>query len=244
MHVPATQACPSAQAGPAPHLHVPPVQLLAVTALQAVHAAPPVPHAARDGVVHTVPAQQPAGPHVPPQARGPPTQGCPAPHAGPAPHVHAPAVQPSAVEPHAVHAPPAVPQAAAEGVVHVLPAQQPVGHDVPSQTHAPPRQCCPALQGGPVPHLQLPPVQLSAVTALQAVHAAPPVPHAARDGVVHTVPAQQPAGHDVASQTQVPPTQCCPVAHAVPAPRVPPPAAQPPAAAPLAVHAPPAVPQA
>jgi hypothetical protein len=47
---------------------------------------------------------------------------------------------------------------------------------------------------------------------------APPVPHALGEGVVQTLPLQQPPGQLVPSHTQVPATQRWPLAHAAPAP--------------------------
>ena len=37
-------------------------------------------------------------------------------------------------------------------------------------------------------------------------------------GVVHVVPAQQPAGQEIGSHTQAPPTQCWPAAQEPPVP--------------------------
>jgi hypothetical protein len=53
----------------------------------------------------------------------------------------------------------------------------------------------------------------------QAAQAAAPVPHVAIVGVLQALAWQQPEGHDDASQTQVPPTQCCPSWHAGPPPQ-------------------------
>lgn len=49
-------------------------------------------------------------------------------------------------------------------------------------------------------------MQASAVVVSHAAHAAPSLPHTASvvAGVVHVVPAQQPPGHEAASQTQAP----------------------------------------
>ena len=76
----------------------------------------------------------------------------------------------------------------------------------------------------PHPATQVP-VQVPAVHDLfvtwfdeQVTHAAPPMPHADVDGVMHVEPAQQPLGHDVASQTQVPATHRWPAPHAAPEP--------------------------
>jgi hypothetical protein len=66
--------------------------------------------------------------------------------------------------------------------MQVFPAQHPLGHDVASHTQAPLTQRWPAPQAGPVPQVQLPFVQLSALVALQATHAAPLVPQLVSDG--------------------------------------------------------------
>jgi hypothetical protein len=60
-------------------------------ASQALHAAPFAPQLPSDGTVQVLPLQQPVGHDVASQAQAPPTQRWPLPHAGPLPHVHAPA---------------------------------------------------------------------------------------------------------------------------------------------------------
>jgi hypothetical protein len=73
----------------------------------------------------------------------------------------------------------------------VLPLQQPLGHDVASQTH------CPV-------------VRLHSCPAAQAPQVAPPVPHEALDSEAYVwhvplaPPLQQPAGQVTASHEQVP----------------------------------------
>jgi hypothetical protein len=74
--------------------------------------------------------------------------------------------------------------------------------------------------------LQLPPLQLSLVSASQVPQAPPPVPQLALLGALHVVPVQQPVEHEVASHTHAPPTQRWPTPHAAPAPHWQPPAAQ------------------
>ncbi len=186
--------------------------------LHATHAAPPDPHPVTDGTSHVTPEQQPFG------------------HCAAQP-LHAPLAHASLAG-HAVHAWPAEPQAV--GVVpgsQVEPLQQPFGHDEVSQTQAPPTQCDPAPQAGLLPHVHAPlashpslvvPLQPGQTqTALlhilpggQAVHEAPGAPQAfeAVPGS-QLAPLQQPLAHEVASQTQAPATQCCPVAHAAPVPQ-------------------------
>lgn len=108
----------------------------------------------------------------------------------PPPHVQAPAVHDSP-DAHAAHATPPVPQAAPdcdEVGTHVLPLQQPVAHEVASQTHRPA-----VLHSWPVAHV---------------AHAAPAVPHDALDcdpkGTHAPVAEQQPLGQVFASHPHDP----------------------------------------
>ena len=88
------------------------------------------------------------------------------------------------------------------------PLQQPPAQLVALQTHAPPTHARPGPQAGFEPHLQLPAVQTFAVVALQAVHAAPPVPQAEVELVWQTPLRQQPEGQFPAPQPeQALPTQ-------------------------------------
>jgi hypothetical protein len=99
----------------------------------------------------------------------------PEPHTEPVPHLHTPAVQVSAlVELQAVQVLPGSPHAAgAVPGLQTFPLQQPPGQLVASHTHElPVLQRWPGRQAAPLPHLQLPPVQVSAV----AVHAAQFIP--------------------------------------------------------------------
>jgi hypothetical protein len=119
------------QAAEVPHLHAPPLQLSAVVALQAVQAAPVVPHVAVvGGDTHVVPLQQPAGQLVALHTHAPPTHRWPAAHMALAPQRHAPPLQVSArVVSHVVQAAPPEPHWVTEGVAQVLPLQQPLAHD-------------------------------------------------------------------------------------------------------------------
>jgi len=76
----------------------------------------------------------------------------------------------------------------------------------------------PSQSPHPATHVpvQVPAVQAWFVTWFeeQTTHAPPPAPHDEGDGVMHEPPAQQPAGHDVASHTQEPPTHRWPAPHA------------------------------
>jgi hypothetical protein len=194
-HAPPTHACPAPHGAPVPQAHAPAAQRSAFVGSQAPHAPPAGPHAEVPVVAtHVLPWQHPA--HVAAQpAQLPPTQASPAAQAW--------------------HAPPLVPQAALLGVVQVpLASQQPVGHEVASQTHAPPTQRLPAAHGALVPHRQAPPTQASALVASQAAHAAPAAPHADAVRGTQVSPLQQPSGHEVALHTHAPPTQACPTAHA------------------------------
>jgi hypothetical protein len=104
-------------------------------------------------------------------------------------------------------------------------AQQPVGHEVPSQTQVLATQRWPGAHAAPLPQWQLPrPEQLSD-RASQTTQVEPVLPHAESDRVEQVVPLQQPLGHDVASQVQSPPTQRWPPLHALPEPQAHAPAA-------------------
>ena len=115
-------------------------QLSARVGSQATHAAPPGPQVAVDGVAQVEPEQQPPGQFVVLQSlQTPPAQIRPA--------------QSWQAAPPAPHALLAVP------VRQVVPEQQPLGHDVRSQTHAPLTQRWPVPHGAPVPHWQAPVVE-------------------------------------------------------------------------------------
>lgn len=79
---------------------------------------------------------------------------------------------------HAAQLPPAVPHWVTEPVTHSEPAQQPVAHEVESQTHWLLKHRCPAEQAGPVPQRHEPVPQLLATVVSHVVHAAPWVPQA------------------------------------------------------------------
>jgi hypothetical protein len=100
-------------------------------------------------------------------------------------------------------------------------SQQPVGHEAAVQVHAPPTHDDPIGHVGPVPHVHVPAAeQPSLRVELQVVHTAPAVPHEAVLAGLQMPPAQHPDGHDVALQTQEPPTQTWPAAHAPLVPQV------------------------
>jgi hypothetical protein len=160
-------------------------------------------------------AQQPVGQDTPSQTQVPFRQRWPPTQAAPAPQLQTPAEEQLSVSrtSQATHVAPGAPHAELEDGVHVRPAQQPSGHDVASQVHAPLAQCWPGAQVAPLPHLHCPALQLSASIALHGKHDAPPVPHVAVEGALHVPSVQHPLAQEVASHTQRPPTQRCPPAH-------------------------------
>jgi hypothetical protein len=88
-------------------------------------------------------SQQPPAQLVASQTHPPLTQRWPTPHALPVPHLQAPLVHRSDFESQVAHVLAAAPQAAgpcAEGARHCAPEQQPPGHELALQTHAPPTQ--------------------------------------------------------------------------------------------------------
>jgi hypothetical protein len=198
--------CPAWQGAPAPHLQVPPLHVSESFGSHATQAAPLPPHAPSEGVVQVFPAQHPLAQLTLQPVQLPPAQA-------------SPALQVEHAEPPVPHALGAVP------VWQTFAWQQPA-QLAALQMHAPATQASPAPHGAFVPHLQLPPLQLSVVRASQLPHVPPPVPQLALLGVLQVLPAQQPVAHDVASHTQAPPTQRWPTLHAAPTPHWQPPAAQ------------------
>lgn len=98
--------------------------------------------------------------------------------------------------------------------------QQPVGHEVPSQTQVLATQRWPSAHApAALPHRHAPVAEQLSERASQATQVEPALPHAASDRVEQVVPAQQPLGHDVASQVQSPLTQRWPPLHAPPVPQ-------------------------
>lgn len=198
---PAVPQLPNAEVSQlAPEQH-PPAQLVEVQPVQtpptqfwsAGHIeqlAPPVPHIAVVlPVSQTLPLQQPVGQEVALHTHCPRTHTWPEPQAAPLPHVHVPVGEHvSAFAPHFWQAAPFVPHAAVDADSHTVPLQQPVGHDVASQTHLPPTHAWPAAHAGPPPQVQLPAVHASDAVALHCTHAAPAVPQLLCDGIVHCVP--------------------------------------------------------
>jgi hypothetical protein len=196
-HTPPTQACPAAHAAPPPQVHTPAAAHPSALDPQLVQVPPPLPQERRDLPCSQVVPEQHPDPHdVASHSQVPAAEhACPGAHAGPEPHAHAPAMHLFATfGAQATHAEPLVPQLAGDAVVHVPFAQHPFGHDVASQTHLPPEQCWPSLQGAPPPQAHVPErAQASAVVGLHATHAPPAAPHAPRDGLLHVGPEQHPA---------------------------------------------------
>jgi len=185
-HEPAEHTWPVPHADPAPHLHAPAAQLSAVPGTHATHAAPPVPHAPSDGVLHVSPEQQPG--HV-------------IEHPLQAPWLHV------SVPAHVWQDEPPLPQAlAALPVSQTAPLQQPVGQEVPSQTQVPPRQRWPMEQAAPVPQAQEPMDEHpSAEVGSQLVHALPAAAHAVTESGLQVAPSQHPLGHEASSHVHTDP---------------------------------------
>jgi hypothetical protein len=119
--------------------------------------------------------------------------------------LHTPALQPPVEQ--TSHALPPVPQALTAVPGRQAPAAQQPSQPTLSQTHAPPSQCRPAAQAGPTPQAQSPDTaQPSARMASHFTHAAPAMPQLSREGGWQVPPAQQPPGHEAASQTPPPST--------------------------------------
>ena len=189
---PPEHACPATQAGLAPQVQAPVAEhVSAVRGLHAVHAAPSIPQVMNADRAHVEPEQQPVAQLV---------------------DVH-PLQVPEDVQVcglgHDSHVPPPLPQALVVSPFWHTPlaSQQPVGHEVASQTHLPLEHTCPAAQAAPPPQVHLPALEQESAVMPQATHADPSGPHAETLGAAHVVPAQQPPGHDDALQTHAPPEQ-------------------------------------
>jgi hypothetical protein len=128
---------------------------------------------------------------------------------------------------------------------HAPAAQHPVGHDVPSQTQVLATQRWPGEQASAVPQRQVPVAEQLSDRASHVTQVAPAFPQVATPRLAQVAPAQQPLGHEVASQMQRPPTQRWPPAQALPAPQEQTPAALQPSALVTshATQAPPLTPQ-
>jgi hypothetical protein len=187
------QTVPAGQAAPVePHAQAPLAQRFALVGLQVAQLPPPVvPQLLVSIVLWQAPeaSQQPLGHDVASQTQPPETQRWPAAQTlPPGPHEQPLPTQRSASVPQATQAAPPVAQPTpGPGVLQLEPAQQP-----PVQVTAQPAQA-PLTQLSPEVH---------------GVQLLPPLPHCVSDGVTQLpVPSQQPLGHEVASQTQLPPEQ-------------------------------------
>jgi hypothetical protein len=206
--LPLTHVWPAPQGAPFPHAQLPVrEQLFDVGtvgfALHSTQDLPPIPQASCEIWLHVGPEQ-----HVAQVAAHP---------------EHAPLALQLSPDGHVAQALPPLPHSPV--VVpgwQRSPSQQPDPHETRSQTHAPLRQRCPSVHAAPVPHWHCPaaeqPSARIVAVALHAEHSAPGAPQAFCESGVHTLPAQHPLGHDVASQTQDPCEQCRPAPHAAPVP--------------------------
>ena len=87
-----------------------------------------------------------------------------------------------------------------------LPLQQPDEHEVVLQTQLPEMHSWPLAQGDPLPHAHTPPAVHISEVGPQLAQVLPPAPQSLDEvGSTHTLPLQQPPGHDVASHTHDPP---------------------------------------
>jgi hypothetical protein len=183
LHVPPTQARFAPHAAPPPHLQTPAAQLSAESVLHAWHlppftdGAPQLTKSLVDASQMPLDVQQPAH-DVVSQTHAPLTQRVPAAHGPPeAPHEHAPdgAQRSVSVVLQLVQVPPAAPHSGNAIGAQLAPEQQPVGHEVAVQAHAPLTHCCPALHAANPPHEHAPDAQRSPVMP-HVEHAAPLVP--------------------------------------------------------------------
>jgi hypothetical protein len=184
--------------------------------------APIAAHALTESAVQVVPpAQQPVGQEVASHTQPEPEQRWPMGHAIAAPQRQSPAApQLSARASQATQVEPALPQVLSPRAWQTLAAQHPLGHEVASHTQLPPTQRWPPAHCGLLPQAHLPSApQPSERAGSQATHSAPPTPQVASARALQVVPAQQPAAHETASQTHMPPTQRCPATHCVAPPQ-------------------------
>ena len=198
-HAPATQCCPCAHCGFAPHWHRPPPQLSARTRLHAPQKFPLRPQVFRfcaGWSTHAPALQHPLGQLV--------------------------ALQPShcaftQLPLHDWHITPPAPHAVFwSPVTHWFPAQHPA-QLAGSHSHASFTQICPGPQAtafAPAPHTHAPPVQRSAEAALHAEQLEPGPPHEANVGVSTHCPDSQQPGQVDALHSHTPFTHACPRPHA------------------------------
>lgn len=156
------------------------------------------------------------------------TQGTPLAHWGREPQRQPVAPQLSALAAsHAAQVAPPTPHWERSPVRQAVPAQQPLPHEVESQTHWLLKQRCPAPHGALVPQRQAPAPQLFAVSESHVWQVEPAVPHWVGEGTATQVlPAQQPVAHTVASQIHWLLTQRSPAPQAALRPQRQPPLSQ------------------
>jgi hypothetical protein len=199
---PPLHLCPAAHAGAAPQTQAPvAAQPSARVASQPMQTAPPLPQVASEGGLQVAPEQQPVGQLVALQPlQCPPVQVWPAGHdwQAPPPPPHDDAVTPARQAPS---------------------AQQPVAHDVLSQTQVLATQRWPGEQASPLPQRQLPDDEQLSERASHATQVEPALPQVVVERVWQVAPVQQPLGHDVASHRQRPPAQRWPPTQAAPVPQ-------------------------
>lgn len=167
------------------------------------HALPPLPQVSAElPGVHTLPAQQPPGHELASHTQAVPLQRCPAPQAAALPQPQLPSARQvfEVLVLQLAQVTPLRPQAPVVGAVQVVPLQQPLAHDAPSHTHAPPEQRWPAPHAALLPQRHAPPLHPSAFDGSQATHAAPLAPHCALVGALQVLPAQQPPAQVAALQ--------------------------------------------
>jgi hypothetical protein len=139
--------------------------------LHALQALPAAPQAVAEGVLQVTPEQHPSGHRHP---------------------LHAPPTQVWLLG-HAAQACPALPHAVSPRPVwHASPLQHPV-HDVGSQRHLPPWQCCPVSHASPDPQWHVPSVPQPSLVVAE-----------------HPVQTQRPAEHDRPGGQEAPLPQCGP----------------------------------
>jgi hypothetical protein len=200
---PALHFCPAAQAGAAPQTQAPVAeQPSARVASHPTQTAPPLPQVASEGGLQVAPEQHPVGQLVALQPlQRPPVQVWPAGQVW--------------------QAPPPPPQEATVTPARQAPcAQQPVGHDVPSQTQVLAMQRWPSAQAPALPQRQPPADEQLSERASQATQVEPALPQVVVERVEQVVPLQQPLGHDVASHWHRPPAQRWPPTQAGPVPQL------------------------
>jgi hypothetical protein len=169
-----------------PHSQLPPVQVfpLGWVPEQTSQTSPPVPQWSRLAPTQLTPSQQPVQSLAVSQTQaGVPSQRCPAAHAAAEPQVQSPPTQLSARSVlQAAHAAPFLPQCSFDtwpSARQEFPSQQPSHPVVVAQKQVPPvPQWRPVPQTAPpLPQEHSPATQRSAVSASQAMQAAPPLPH-------------------------------------------------------------------